>query len=72
MGPHAFIKESVLVNEAGFVDVDAGTMRHNTYPNAWSARDAANLPTFKTAAAITCFGGESPVIYELGVVEINL
>lgn len=53
MGPHAFIKESVLADEAGFVDVDAGTMRHNTYPNVWSAGDAANLPTSKTAAAIT-------------------
>lgn len=59
MGPHAFIKESSLANEAGFVDVDAGTTRHNKYTNIWSAGDASSLPTSKTAAAIT---SEAPVL----------
>lgn len=59
MGPHAFMKNSALVDEAGFVDVDFGTTRHNKYPNIWSAGDASSLPTSKTAAAIT---SEAPVL----------
>ncbi|KAH7050024.1 hypothetical protein B0J12DRAFT_740306 [Macrophomina phaseolina] len=53
MGPHAFVKNSGLANEAGFVDVDEHTTRHRKYPNIWSAGDASSLPTSKTAAAIT-------------------
>ncbi len=53
MGPHAFVKNSPLANEAGFVDVDNNTTRHRKYHNVWSAGDAAGLPTSKTAAAIT-------------------
>lgn len=59
MGPHAFVKKSALANEADFVDVDAGTTRHNKYVNIWSAGDASSLPTSKTAAAIT---SEAPVL----------
>lgn len=51
--PHAFVKNSVLANEAGFVDVDDATTRHKTYPNVWSIGDASSLPTSKTVAAIT-------------------
>lgn len=59
MGPHAFVKDSTLGNEAGYVDVDDGTTRHKKYPNVWSAGDASSLPTSKTAAAITA---EAPVL----------
>lgn len=59
MGPHAFVKNSALANQAGYVDVDAGTTRHNKYPNVWSVGDASSLPTSKTAAAITA---EAPVL----------
>ncbi|UNI19364.1 Eukaryotic sulfide quinone oxidoreductase [Purpureocillium takamizusanense] len=59
MGPHAFVKDSPLANEAGYVDVDDGTTRHKKYPNVWSAGDASSLPTSKTAAAITA---EAPVL----------
>ncbi|KAA8644906.1 hypothetical protein EYZ11_011000 [Aspergillus tanneri] len=59
MGPHAFVKNSALANEAGYVDVDAGTTRHIKYSNVWSAGDASSLPTSKTAAAIT---SEAPVL----------
>ncbi|GKZ17380.1 hypothetical protein AbraIFM66951_004680 [Aspergillus brasiliensis] len=59
MGPHAFVKDSALANEAGYVDVDAGTTRHTKYANVWSAGDASSLPTSKTAAAIT---SEAPVL----------
>jgi len=59
MGPHAFVKNSVLANKAGFVDVDEGTTRHNKYINVWSIGDASGLPTSKTAAAITA---QAPVL----------
>jgi len=59
MGPHAFVKNSPLANEAGYVDVDDATTRHKKYPNVWSAGDASSLPTSKTAAAITA---EAPVL----------
>ncbi|CAI7636040.1 unnamed protein product [Penicillium discolor] len=53
MGPHLFVKNSPLANEAGFVDVDESTTRHKIYHNVWSAGDASSLPTSKTTAAIT-------------------
>lgn len=59
MGPHAFVKNSVLANEAGYVDVDDGTTQHKKFPNVWSLGDASSLPTSKTAAAVTA---EAPVL----------
>ncbi|RDI88241.1 Linear gramicidin synthase subunit D [Venturia inaequalis] len=59
MVPHAFVKNSTLANEAGYVDVDQATTRHTKFPNIWSAGDASSLPTSKTAAAIT---SEAPVL----------
>ncbi|KAG5915989.1 hypothetical protein E4U53_004381 [Claviceps sorghi] len=59
MGPPAFIRESAIGNDAGYVDVDDHTLRHRTYPNIWSAGDASSLPTSKTAAAVT---SEAPVL----------
>lgn len=59
MGPYAFVKNSSLANEAGYVDVDQTTTRHTKYANIWSAGDASSLPTSKTAAAIT---SEAPVL----------
>ncbi|KAL2015716.1 hypothetical protein VTK56DRAFT_4912 [Thermocarpiscus australiensis] len=59
MGPHAFVKDSPLANEAGFVDVDDATLRHKRFGNVWSAGDASSLPTSKTAAAITA---QAPVL----------
>ncbi len=59
MGPHAFLKDSALANEAGYVDVDQYTTRHTKYPNVWSVGDASSLPTSKTAAAVT---SQTPVL----------
>jgi sulfide:quinone oxidoreductase len=59
MGAHAFVKNSPIANEAGFVDVDDATLRHKKYANVWSAGDASSLPTSKTAAAITA---QAPVL----------
>ncbi|EPS36748.1 hypothetical protein H072_9610 [Dactylellina haptotyla CBS 200.50] len=61
MGPAAFLKNSPLANEAGYVDVDDGTTQHKKFSNVWSAGDASSLPTSKTAAAITA---EAPVLVQ--------
>ena len=47
-----FVKESPLVNEAGWLDVDKHTLQHNTYANIFGLGDVAALPTAKTGAAI--------------------
>ncbi|KAJ0163810.1 Sulfide:quinone oxidoreductase, mitochondrial [Colletotrichum tanaceti] len=59
MGPHAFVKDSLLADAAGFVDVDQATTRHTKYANVWSSGDASSLPTSKTAAAIT---SQAPIL----------
>ena len=62
-GAPTFIKESKLADAAGFVDVDKSTLRSTKYKNVFSLGDCSNLPTSKTAAAIT---GES------GTLKTNL
>ncbi|MCB9197165.1 MAG: NAD(P)/FAD-dependent oxidoreductase [Flavobacteriales bacterium] len=47
-----FIKESVLANEGGWLNVDTGTLQHKKYANIFGIGDAAALPTAKTGAAI--------------------
>lgn len=47
-----FVKESSLVNDAGWVSVDHQTMQHTKYANIFSLGDVAALPTAKTGAAI--------------------
>lgn len=47
-----FVKESNLVNDAGWLDVDHHTMQHNKYLNIFGLGDVAALPTAKTGAAI--------------------
>ncbi|MGF1557850.1 MAG: FAD/NAD(P)-binding oxidoreductase [Flavobacteriaceae bacterium] len=47
-----FVKDSVLVNSAGWVDVDQKTMQHTKYPNIFSLGDVSSVPTAKTGAAI--------------------
>jgi sulfide:quinone oxidoreductase len=47
-----FIKESGLVNDAGWLDVDHGTLQHKKRANVFGLGDVAALPTAKTGAAI--------------------
>lgn len=47
-----FLKRSPLANEAGWVEVDKGSLQHVRYPNVFSLGDASSLPTSKTGAAI--------------------
>jgi sulfide:quinone oxidoreductase len=47
----AFIRISPLVDAAGWVDVDPGTLRHKAYANIFALGDVANTTNAKTAAA---------------------
>ncbi|WP_397363023.1 FAD/NAD(P)-binding oxidoreductase [Olleya sp. R77988] len=47
-----FIKNSSLVNDAGWLDVNKHTMQHNKHQNIFGLGDVAALPTAKTGAAI--------------------
>ncbi|MCF4101140.1 NAD(P)/FAD-dependent oxidoreductase [Gillisia sp. M10.2A] len=47
-----FIKNSLLVDETKWVDVDPYSLQHTRYPNIFSLGDVSNLPTSKTGAAI--------------------
>jgi sulfide:quinone oxidoreductase len=47
-----FIRESDLVNAAGWMDVDHGTLQSKKYANIFGIGDVAALPTAKTGAAI--------------------
>jgi sulfide:quinone oxidoreductase len=47
-----FVRESKLVNETGWLDVDKHSLQHNRFPNIFGIGDVAALPTAKTGAAI--------------------
>lgn len=47
-----FVRESSLVNAAGWLDVNKETLQHNSYSNIFGLGDVAGLPTAKTGAAI--------------------
>lgn len=47
-----FIRNSPLANEAGWVDVNQYTLRHNKYSNVFSLGDASGMPNSKTGAAV--------------------
>ena len=65
-----FIKNSVLANTAGWVDVDKNTLQHVKYANIFSLGDASGLPTSKTGAAIR---KQAPVVVAnlLSLIEQN-
>ena len=56
-----FVKESVLVNQAGWLDVDINRLQHKKYPNIFGIGDVAALPTAKTGAAIR---KQAPVVVD--------
>lgn len=46
-----FIRASPLANEAGWIDVDQGTLRHKKFPDIYALGDGMSAPNAKTAAA---------------------
>lgn len=57
----SFIRNSELVNEAKWLDVNHGTLQHNRFSNIFGLGDVAALPTAKTGAAIR---KQVPVVVE--------
>jgi len=55
MGPLNVLKGTPIVDAAGWVEVNKGTLQHvkPEFSNVFSIGDASSLPTSKTAAAIT-------------------
>jgi len=47
-----FIRSSPLASEAGWVEVDGGTLQHKKFPRIFSLGDAAGTTNAKTAAAV--------------------
>lgn len=63
-----FIKESPLVNDAGWIDVNQYTLQHNTYKNIFGLGDATSTPNAKTAAAVR---KQAPVVIDNIIHLIN-
>jgi len=56
-----FIKNSLLADENGWVDVHKYTLQHKRYSNVFGLGDASSLPTSKTGAAIR---KQAPVVVD--------
>jgi sulfide:quinone oxidoreductase len=52
MSAPAFIQDSNIGNDSGFVNVDPRSLQHIIHPDIFSIGDSSSLPTSKTAAAI--------------------
>ncbi|MGF1527189.1 MAG: TIGR01244 family sulfur transferase [Candidatus Competibacterales bacterium] len=57
----AFIRQSPLANEAGWVDLNPETLQHTQYGNVFGLGDAGSTPNAKTAAAVR---KQAPVVAE--------
>lgn len=55
----AFIRNSPLASEAGWVSVDPATLQHTRFPNVFGLGDAAGTANAKTAAAVRL---QAPVV----------
>ena len=54
-----FIRQSPLVDDAGWVDVDPASLQSRKFDNVWSLGDVMNAPNAKTAAAARA---QAPVV----------
>lgn len=68
MGPPQFIADSPIADEAGWVDLDMYTLRHNKYDNIFGAGDCTSLPTSRTGAAIR---KQAPVAVDNLIAKMN-
>lgn len=68
MSPPQFIANSPIADEAGWVDLDMYTLRHETYANIFGVGDCTSLPTSRTGAAIR---KQAPVVVENLLAMIN-
>lgn len=66
--PPQVIRTSPLANEAGYVDVNQNTLRHNKYQNIFALGDAGSTPNSKTAAAVR---KQAPIVVKNLLTLIN-
>mmetsp|Transcript_5725 Transcript_5725/g.17042 ORF Transcript_5725/g.17042 Transcript_5725/m.17042 type:complete len:460 (-) Transcript_5725:282-1661(-) len=60
MGPYPWLAQSKIADpQTGYVSVDKETLQHTRFPNVFALGDCSNLPTSKTAAAITA---QTPIL----------
>ena len=57
----ALIRDSVLANDAGWLNLEDDTLRHREYSNVFGLGDASGTPNAKTAAAVR---KQAPVVAE--------
>ncbi|WP_339670315.1 FAD/NAD(P)-binding oxidoreductase [Dasania marina] len=56
-----FIKASPLANEAGWLDVDQGSLQHSQHKNIFGVGDCTSTPNAKTAGAVR---QQAPIVAE--------
>ncbi len=56
-----FVRESPLVDDAGWIEVNKETLQHARFPNIFGLGDATNTPNAKTGAAVR---KQAPVVVE--------
>ncbi len=64
-----FIRNSPLVDGAGWVDVDPETLAHKVFGNIWALGDVMNAPNAKTAAAARM---QAPVVAHNVLADCNI
>jgi sulfide:quinone oxidoreductase len=64
----AFVRESLLADKGGWLEVDKHTLQHPRYPNVFALGDASSLPTSRTGAAIR---KQAPVLVENLLAQLN-
>ena len=68
MSPPDFIAQSALADDAGWVDVDPGSLQHQRFANVFALGDNSNLPTSKTGAAIR---KQAPIVVDHLLAAMN-
>jgi|SRR5690554_1664789 len=63
-----FVRDSVLANEGGWLNVDQHSLQNPDYPEVFSLGDASSLPTSKTAAAVR---KQAPVLVKNLLAQID-
>jgi eukaryotic sulfide quinone oxidoreductase len=61
MKPYDELKQSPIVDQNGYVDIDKFSLQHKKYSNIFAIGDCTNLPTSKTAAAVAA---QSKILYQ--------
>jgi len=64
----AFIRESSLANEAGWLDLKSDTLRHSHHKNIFGLGDVSGTTNAKTAAAVR---KQAPVVAENLIAHLN-